>query len=164
MLRTALIVTAMACVCAVTASATLAGRDPWLVAQHRLGYTLYEPRTTFALKLARFAYPSCYHGRSTDSLYTDYGSRLRGFELVEGSPQICANAAEFTALGTRAVGAVTAHLGVYCRPGRKCSLAQGVVSGYALYWTRGRTRVWINSRRLTLAELFQVATSLRPVR
>ena len=161
--KPAAIVTTVACACAVIASAAAAGRDPWLVAQHRLAYTVYEPRATLALKLSRFEYPSCYHGRSADSLYTDYGGRVRGFELIEGSPRICANAASFTVVGTRTVGAATAHLGVYCKPGRQCSLAQGVANGYALYWRLGRTRVQINSRRLTLAQLFQVATNLRPV-
>jgi hypothetical protein len=164
LLRKALIVAAAACVCALAAAATAAGRDPWLVAQHRLAYRLYEPRTTFALKLSRVEYPSCAHGRSADSFYTDYGGRLRGFELVEGSPQICANAATFTPVGARIVGSAAAHLGVYCRPDRQCSLDQGYANGYALFWSEGRTRVQINSRRLTLAQLLQVATSLRSVR
>jgi hypothetical protein len=148
----------------VAAAATAAGRDPWLVAQHRLAYSLYEPRAMLGLKLSRVEYPPCHHGRSTDSFYTDYGSRRRGFELVEGSAQICANAAALTALGTRRIGLATAHLGVYCRPGTRCSRAQGFANGYALYWRDGRTRIQINSRRLTLAQLFQVATSLRPAR
>lgn len=164
MLRTALIVTAAACVCAVAAAATAAGRDPWLVAHHRLAYSLYEPRAMLGLKLSRVDYPRCYHGGRSDSLYTDYGGRLRGFELVEGSPQICANAAPSTVLGARMVGAATARLAVNCSPGKRCSLAQGVANGYALYWREGRTRIQINSRRLTLSQLFQVATSLRPVR
>ena len=165
LLRTAPIVTAVACVCAVAAAAaTAAGRDPWLVAQHRLAYGLYEPAAMLGLKLSRVEYPRCDRGRSTDSFYTDYGSRRRGFELVEGSPQICANAAPFMVLGTRTVGAATARLGVYCGPGKRCSLAQGVANGYALYWREGHTRIQINSRRLTLFQLFQVATSLRPVR
>lgn len=162
--RFVLAVLTVAAVCAVAVLPAMAGRDPWLVAHGRLGYTVYEPRARLGLKLTRFEYPLCYHGRSRDSLYSDYGGRSRGFELVEGSPQICANAAPFTDLGTRVVGAATAHLGVYCAPEARCTLAEGVVNGYALYWTQGRTRIQINSRHLTLDQLFQVATNLRSVR
>jgi hypothetical protein len=145
-----------------------AARDPWLVAHARLDYVLFRPYLTGGLRLSRFTYIPCGRGRGTDSLYTAYGSvdhrrRTPGLELVQGSPQVCANAGTFTPHGTRTIGGVQARLAVYCGPGKPCPLAQGVRNGYTLYWRQDGTFVQINSLRLTLAQLLAVAASLRRV-
>lgn len=153
-----------------SASVAEGGRDPWLVARARLSYSLYEPTQRLGTKLSSFRYLPCYRGKSRDSLYTTFGSynmlpnsRARGFELVEGSPEVCANAAQFTHHGTRTIGGIRASLGVYCEPPKRCSLVQGFRNGYTLYWTRGKTFIQINSAHLTLAQLLRVAESLRLV-
>lgn len=152
----------------VSAPAATAGRDPWLVAHRRLDYPLFRPYRTLGFALSRFTYIRCYKGRSRDSLYTAYGSyggvprsKARGFELVEGNPQVCANPGLSTPHGTRLVGGDRAHLAVYCPATKRCSLAQGLRYGYTLWWTRDGTYVQISSERLTLPQLLDVARSLR---
>lgn len=155
---------------AVVASPAAAGRDPWLVAHTRLGYPIFEPTQTLGLRLSRFTYPPCGHGKSKDSLYTSYGvynmsptGGGHGFELVEGSPIICANPAHFTPEGELTAGDLHADLGVYCAYPRKCPLADGYRNGFTLYWTRQSTHIQIDSARLTLEQLLEIATSLRQV-
>lgn len=164
---TALIV----CAAGITAApGAVAGRDAWQAAQQRLDYPLFRPSRLLGFPLSKFEYLPCYRGKSRDSVYTSYGayglgprSRKRGFELVEGNPQVCANSAEFTPHGTRLIGRVRAKLGVYCAVPRRCSLAQGVRNGYTLYWRREGTYVQISSARLTLSQLLELARGLRPV-
>jgi len=60
--------------------------------------------------------------------------------------------------------AVKAQLGVYCDPAKRCPVAQGRQNGFILLWTRGRTRIQMDSAHLALAGLLRVARSLTPVR
>jgi len=113
-----------------SAVAAAAGGDPWATAHARLSYPIYEPHQTLGYKISSFGYQPCPGGKSKSSLFATYGtykgvllSKTKGFGIFEGSPNICSNAAEWTAHGTRLIGGVKASLGVYCDVPKHCSLA-----------------------------------------
>lgn len=169
LLRAPLLV--VAGVVALSAATALADNDPWPVAGARLGYPIYKPVTTLGFKVSSFGFEPCAGGPSKASLYTTYGSyrgilgsRTKGFALLEGSPAICSDPAEWTPHGQVWIGAARASLGVYCALPRRCSLAQGRQNGFILLWRRGRTRMQMDSAHLALAGLLRVARSLVPVR
>ena len=104
-------------------------------------------------------------------MYVTYGSyrgvlngKTTGFGVFEGSPRICSDPAEWTAHGTVWIGPAKASLGVYCDAPKQCSLAEGRQNGFILLWTRGRTRIQMDSAHLALAGLLKAARSLTPVR
>ena len=143
---------------------------PWKTAQARLSYPIFAPTQTLGYKISGFGYQPCPGGHSKSSIYATYGtykgillSKTKGFGIFEGSPAICSDHAEFTPHGTRLIGGVKATLGVYCDVPRECSIAQGVKNGYILLWTRGKTRIQMDSSHLTLAQFLKVAGSLKPV-
>jgi len=95
-------------------------------------------------------------------------ARVRGFSVAQGSPTICANAANYQKLGTRVADGRKGTLGVLCPVAETCSVGDGRRYGFtfalALRGPRGRvTRVFLTSARLQLAEVLAIAASLRPV-
>jgi hypothetical protein len=158
-------------VVALSAATALADNDPWPVANARLGYPIYKPVATLGFKISSFGFEPCPGGPSKASLYTTYGSyrgilgsRTKGFGLLEGSPAICSDPAEWTPHGHVWIGAARASLGVYCALPGRCSLAQGRENGFILLWRRGRTRMQMDSAHLALTGLLRVARSLVAVR
>jgi hypothetical protein len=155
-------------VCSVTA---FADADPWPAASARLSYPIFKPAYTLGYKVSSFGFQPCPGGRSKASVYATYGSYrgihngpVKGFGLFEGSPAICSDHAEFTDHGKVQIGANRATLGVYCDVPKTCSLAQGRQNGFILLWTRGKTRIQMDSAHLALAGLLKAARSLTPVR
>jgi hypothetical protein len=157
-------------VAALSAATALADNDPWPVANARLSYPIFKPVSTLGYKVSSFGFQPCPGGRSKASLYATYGSyrgvlgnKTKGFGLFEGSPAICSDPAEWQAHGHVWIGGSKASLGVYCDPSQKCPLASGREHGYILLWTRGKTRIQMDSAHLALAGLLKVARSLVPV-
>lgn len=156
---------------ALSAASALADNDPWPVARARLSYSIYKPLKTFGYKVSSFGYQPCPGGPSKASVYSTFGSykgllesKTKGFGLLEGSPRICSDHAEFTGHGKVQIGADKATLGVYCDVPRTCSISKGRTNGFILLWRRGKTTLQMDSAHLPLAQFLAIARSLTRVR
>jgi hypothetical protein len=174
-------ISAVAFAALVATGAAVAAMSPpqWLEAQKGLAYPLYRPTRTVGLEQSSLARLPCVPGK-TNWVSAQYGNaykgtsfgKVRGFQIGEGYPEICANAGESRVVGTRTVGGVRVKVMVYCDPPKRCTLADGVKNGYALLWRKPfmpgqklkkSTQIFMDSSRLTLAQLLAVASSLIPV-
>jgi hypothetical protein len=151
------------------------GADAWHRAAKRLGYPIYRPTNTLGFRMNAFSYGPCTPKPYISATYGTYRgdllSKTRGFGLLEGSPVICSNAADWVSLGTVRIGRNRAALGVYCSTPTGCSKKDGVANGFSLTWDvpygpggRKRTSMFMDSSHLGLADFLRVARNLARAR
>jgi hypothetical protein len=156
-------------------SLSMGAPSQWDNAQTGLTYALYHPKAKLGLKLNKLKLLSCGKGHdewvaATYGTYHGVLGKGHGFSLYEGNP-ICSDPAFSMKVGTTTILGVSANIGVYCDPGKKCTKAQGVKHGFTIQWRAAKshafkgkgTQMQLDSHGLKFSQLLKVAHHLQPV-